>query len=873
MIEFFNSLLGIDIPLWVFIASPFILILLVLFVIWFIATRVFKSRLDHIINAKDSKQLSEATAFFEKHYPAKKLMLFSKRMERYSRQMGPMIVRETGLSDRWVQKLTHKSLPSASDLRRVLLCCPSSTYFKAFAAAEQHPRLRKAFLKWIQGEGEEKVLRLLAESCRGESFTPDLSKSFLENSRSILYELTGEPEWYARYFAYRILLIDNDPITERTLNDGLLDPHPLIRKTLSEHISFESDKVWDILWDKLIHDPVYEVREAARLRISKEFTDRYHPKDANTNEEETARILELLDHESQEDKIYAMIALENPNKELRYHAAVFLERCGSLVSLLNKNTLDDPSTLEQSVPLLQKALEVNVSGFLLDYSSGDGGPLLAAARLLSETTEHPFGTAESICILEKKVFAFFHNKKPTPSTSEIYIKTLEAVVNNGNVNAIEHAAEELLRREHDEVFLKLLLPHLPVKSEAIFSPILFRFLENAAFPLRDDLVSILGTFNPDVVLPRVFQILNSSRTKHPHIVFISALKILGSMKLPFCLQRVLESLPTLEPDETEVFGRLIADYPQEMFDAKARSLLATPDARIRASLISILPVTKNESFMKDIRSSLKDADPDVRVAAIKALLGFGELKLINQETSMLHDPVERVRLATARVIAEHGNVAAMDILSNIIQDQNENDVVKIGVITGLGYASNAEGLKILVNVLDLNNELREYAESALSMRVSKRDITQLIEIFKDAEPQLREKLIPIFKAQGSKAEPQIVEILKDEVASLKPFFVNVLEDTGYVGMIIRRLSNKNAETRREAAQLLSLMDTLSAYRGLILAAKDPDQEVRVCVVKALEKLKNSQSRDILQKLKDDPDNRIRKYTYWALERLDSLGME
>jgi HEAT repeat protein len=58
-----------------------------------------------------------------------------------------------------------------------------------------------------------------------------------------------------------------------------------------------------------------------------------------------------------------------------------------------------------------------------------------------------------------------------------------------------------------------------------------------------------------------------------------------------------------------------------------------------------------------------------------------------------------------------------------------------------------------------------------------------------------------------------------------------------------------------------------------MAAKDPDQEVRVCVVKALEKLKSSQSHDILEKLKEDPDNRVRKYTHWALERLDSLAME
>jgi HEAT repeat protein len=73
--------------------------------------------------------------------------------------------------------------------------------------------------------------------------------------------------------------------------------------------------------------------------------------------------------------------------------------------------------------------------------------------------------------------------------------------------------------------------------------------------------------------------------------------------------------------------------------------------------------------------------------------------------------------------------------------------------------------------------------------------------------------------------------------------------------------------------MLSLLDTLPAFRGLVLAAKDPDQEVRVCVVSALEKLSSSESRDILENLKNDPDNRVRKYTHWALERLDSLALE
>ncbi|MCL2804389.1 MAG: HEAT repeat domain-containing protein [Treponema sp.] len=838
MINFINSLLGFDVPVWAYIAAAGLLLLIALFLNWLIHTRIFMFRLRRIINAKNDAETAEAKNIFEKHYPANKL--------------------------------------SRSDLKRILLYCPRFYLFKAFIAAGRYPQLQKVFNNWMLNEGKEKVIRLLAETCRGEEFDSAYGKCLLENNDdagTLLRELTGEPEWFARYFAYKILLLDRETLTERSMEDGINDPHPLIRKILTENISFDSEKTWVILWDKLIHDPVYEVRETARKRITKEYMDRYCPKDAALNEEETVRVLELLDPDCQEDRTFAMLSLESGDKAFCYPSAVFLEKCGVLASLIAKITLDDITSLEHTTSLLKKALDVNVSGFLKDYPTGDGAPLLSAARLLAATGT----TYEHICYLEKKVFAFFGGKKPDPSTAEIYTKTLEAVIANGNNKAFEILTEELYRRETDPVYLNLILPQISNKTETIFAPILFRYLENAAFPAREELVKLLGTFSPDVILPKVFNILNGSRADNPHIVRISALKILGRMHLPFCLMRILESLPTLTTEETDEFARLIADYPQEMFEEKTRILLATPDARIRASLFTILPITKNDSFMKEIRSSLKDVDPDVRIAAIKALLGFGEIKLLNQETSMLHDPVERVRLAAAEVIAKHGNASAMEILKTITANPNETDVVRLSVIAGLGQASGAEGISILVSVLDSFEDFRIHAEKALAMRTTRRDITQLIEIFKDAEPHLREKLIPVFKAQGKKAEPQILEILKDDVSSFKPYLVKILEETGYIDETKRRLSKRNVEIRREAAMLLSLLDTLPAFRGLVLAAKDPDQEVRVCVVKALEKLKNdkgtSPSRDILEKLKDDPDSRIRKYTYWALERLDSLSME
>jgi len=882
MEEQFSFFSELTIPFWGYVmaaaAAIILIVLLVLFVRWFVRTRIFKFRLKKIINAQDADKAEEAIRNFELSYPAEKLVRYSQRMERYSWQMGPEVVRKTGLADKWVQKLTNAILPSVTDIRRVLLYCSSESVFKAFVAASLHPRLRGYFFKWMRDEGEEKVVRLLAQTCRGEEFDPAFCIGILKSQTLLLRELTDEAEWYSRYFAYKILLLDTEELTEKTIEEGLMDPHPLVRKILTDGFVADEEKTLKVLWDKFLHDPVYEVREAARRRISKEFAHTYNLSDKNLNKEETARVLELLDPDFQEDRTFAMSALESEDKELRYHAAAFLDRHGILASYLAKNTLDDPSGTERCVNLLRKALEVNVSGFLMDYQAGDGTPLLAAARLLSAAGgtaggNPPFGTQEAICYLEKKVFAFFGEKKAERSLGAIYEKTIEAVVANGNVKAFELLADELSRRESDSVYLEYLIPRIPKIVEAMFAPMLFRFLENTNFPARAKLVWLLGTFSADIVLPEIFRILNEGRAKYPHIVRISALKIMGHLQLPFCLQRILESLPTLTADETDEFAGLIANYPKDMFEEKVKILLASPDAQIRAAIITILPVTKNDTFLKEIRTSLKDVDPDVRVAAIKSLLGYGEIKLLNQETSMLRDPIERVRLATSEVIAKHGNTAAMEILKNVINDENETDVVKIGVLTGLGQSSNADAIPILIEVLDSASELREYAVNALALRTSKRDITQLTEIFKDAEPPLREKLIPVFKAQGKEAEPRILEILKEDVASLKPYLVKILEETGYVDRAKKRLSYRSVEDRRDAAQQLSLLDTLSAFRGLVIAAKDPDQEVRVCVVKALEKLRNSQSHDILEQLKQDPDNRIRKYTLWALERMESLQME
>jgi HEAT repeat protein len=100
----------------------------------------------------------------------------------------------------------------------------------------------------------------------------------------------------------------------------------------------------------------------------------------------------------------------------------------------------------------------------------------------------------------------------------------------------------------------------------------------------------------------------------------------------------------------------------------------------------------------------------------------------------------------------------------------------------------------------------------------------------------------------------------------------VLEKTGYVEERIRQLAHRDPQVRQQAAEFLSLVGTKAAFRGIVLAARDPDQEVRVRVVKALERLETPEGQEILKSLENDPDSRVRRYTLWALERLRAKAL-
>jgi len=262
--------------------------------------------------------------------------------------------------------------------------------------------------------------------------------------------------------------------------------------------------------------------------------------------------------------------------------------------------------------------------------------------------------------------------------------------------------------------------------------------------------------------------------------------------------------------------------------------------------------------MADVKAGLRDADPDVRSAAVRALAEFQEDKaLAAGGMDLLRDPVERVRIAAASALARVGGASVVKKLADVIADANEMDEVKSSLFAGLGRADDRASLDLLVNELGARDEWAGELGAALSMRSSRKDLERILELFKDATGEAKSRIADSVRGMGKRGEDALVQLLTEDIVSLKPYIVEALESLGYVEARIRELKHRDPEVRRESAAALSLVGSRAAYRGIVLAARDPDQEVRVSVTKALERLAGPDGEAILSELENYPYVRLR----------------
>ncbi|MEE8440569.1 MAG: HEAT repeat domain-containing protein, partial [Spirochaetia bacterium] len=786
-------------------------------------------------------------------------------IEKLTGKHGEVLVHLLGIDRLWTERLSEQA--RRSDFRRVLQYAPEYGLFTCFLVALKNVGLRSILRGYLADNSDFLVLRRLALSGRGEDFSGTSARNFFAERLDEIREMTGDPEWPSRYFAVKILLHDANERSVRALWDAFADPHPFVRRTVATELQTDDrQQLYERLTELFLNDPVFEVRYAARDRIRADFADLYTFDAGQLTPEQALHTVELLDPKSTDDENAAVELLSGDNLELRLAAARLLVRCGTLDRLFVQADLGDREGLQRTLLILTNAAAVNVVTFLSAVRKNPApGSLYIAAKLLQK-----HGAAELLVETAERVFRL--QSDVTPNYVEIYTDTVQALSSRGSDEALRLLEREIVRRRSTPELLRIALLGVPHGKDHVFAATLMEALKDGSFPERDALRKAVRKLDTGTVLTEALRIITEDRRRHEHSVRIDALKLLGELNLPYTLQDILEHLPILPLDEARNFTHMLQQHLPAELDRKVAMLLQSVDGSIRAAVIAALPATGKKTFLPQITQALVDADPDVRIAATWALVDYEETRTLGQAAEMLRDPVARVRASVARALGTAGSAASLDALKNSIADENEVVPVKLAAIEGLGASTENTAVDILVSVLEGDSELRPEALAALSGKSDKRSVARLVEQFKDAAPELRDHITSAFRMMGRESEDAIREVLDQDILSLKPYLAEILEATGYVESRIRMLSHRDPKVRRAAALFLSKVGSKAAFRGIVMAARDPDNEVRVQVTKALERLATEEGSQILHALEEDPDRRIRKYTHWALQRIKAKSL-
>jgi len=779
-----------------------------------------------------------------------------------SQRYGLNLVVLTKLDDYWVDKIERS--PSIRLFKRALSYSPDKCLFPCFRSSLEKKRFRSILREWMEKSGEFMIMRSIASSCAGRDFDGRAALEAYGDFKEELYQMTGDHEWKNRWFAYSILIHDKDERSVRSIWESFGDTSYRVREKAAELYSPDDssrESFYIQLLSLLLDDPEYRVRKTARNRIERDFSDLYTIPE-KLSYIQKLHLAEFLNPQIEEDRKFAFTLLDSNDEELTFEAARLLSKAGSLKRLFLDVFHEDRDSLDRAAELLLHSARVHCTGFLSALEeTTNPGTLLLATKILSH-----YGDRKHITTLVQKVRAFGEEQKKTLPLREVYRQGLLCACTRGDDTSLHLLAHELTARRGDVDLHNRILPELPIDKAHVYIGNLIDYLSTPAYPAKERLRSLLSRIEPSFTLPQLFELIKTEDENIHPIIQEEALKVLCELELPYTVQHLLEHLPLLSISQANRYTELISSYNRETYTERVKYLLSTSDARIRSRIISSLPSRFFSDFHYRILESVGDPDPEVRSAAAWCLVTNGSEKDHAKVLSLLHDPVHEVRVEAARAIATHTVSAYSSAVIDLLEDPNELLPVKRSAIEGLAESREEKSVDVLVAILAEENELEGDVVRAISQKSGTAMITRILSHVEQADQRIRRLLIQALKSMGESAETVLESLVFDLDSILRDVTVEILEKIGSVDSRIRHLTNRDVSVRREAAAFLAHVGTKNAYRGLVLAAKDPDDEVRAHVVRALDALDSDKGRSMLEELREDADRRVRTLTEWAIER-------
>ncbi|UCB45588.1 MAG: HEAT repeat domain-containing protein [Spirochaetota bacterium] len=782
----------------------------------------------------------------------RKANLITKLLKDTEKKQSSEILNKTGISQIWISTLRRTRKKNI--FQNILNYYIQDGFFPCFKYAMQKSWYQKYLFNWMEENRLSLPLLSIAHSAYGEDFDGKMAYGLFSENLEEIKDLLGDPNWRGRFFAMKILFNTEDETVKQNLFELFQDPQPIIRKIMIEEFASPSERVKEILFNIILRDPNDNVRTSAQTKYRAFFVNFPEIDIEKLKPEETLHLIHALRKGNKDDEAIATELVLEDNLEIRYHAARYLEDSGTLKRYCSNLDMGDKKDFSRKLQIMRCSASVGVTRFLKDcINLASRESLYFAASILGEV-----GDETLITDLLKKVV--------DTDLQDVYRIACTAAVKRGMKEAKRLLGEEIHKYISDrEVLLDLIEKVTPLPDSVFITPLL-EVLEKREDLTEQTRKALLKKSN-DMLIEKLVKIITEKHKSVSQRMKIQCLLLLAALRKEYCLSIILEYLPILPVEFVNELSPVLSSYPKGLLKQKVSYYLDQIDGEVRSHIIALIPKTGLKDFLPDIRNALNDADPMVRIAATYALVEMEDIRSFVRTLPLLKDPVEEVRDQVAFALGRTGRNTLMKAVSKIYYDENEITSVKRSIIKGLGESKTATSTEILVDFLEKEEILTNDIIDALKSHSEKENITIILERMKDAGAELKNRLSLLLKKIGIKAKPALVSLLESEFMSLKTYAGEVLDIVGGTDEEIVHLKHRDPAIRREAAKILSLIGTVKAFRGLIMASRDPDREVRVNVVKALEKLETKEGKAILRILEEDTDHKIRKYTHWALERL------
>jgi len=784
---------------------------------------------------------------------SRKTKLIVKLLKAIEADRARHVLYRTGLAHEWVDVL--KITPMKKYYMNILHFHIQEGFFFCFKYALEKNKWRKHLKQWLEDNRSQLPLQTIAHSGRGESFDGKKAFTLFEEKKEEVQEMLGDPDWKGRFFALKILVAAEDDETRTLLFNLFNDPNPLIRKTMIEEYDLHGqEKVKDSLFHLILKDPNPGIRAAALEKYRKSFGNLPEINIETLTQQEIIHLLEALRPQVKDDEGIATGLMLDDNSEIRYHAARYLDKSGTLVRFCTNLDMGDMKDFKRKITILKNAANVGITGFLKKcIYTGSRESLTLAAEVLNVT-----GDTALLGNLLK--MAIDH------SLDDVYRLTVHAIVNRGDADTRYLLCDELHNNIQKKEILTPLIKEITPLEDTFFIDPLIEILG-----ARDDLTVLtrkaLLTKQNDTLIEKLIGIIKNETSAEKNQLRIQALFLLAELKKEYCLSFIFEHLAVLPIEFVSQFADIVIKYPKRLLKETIAYYLKQVDGEIRAHLIALIPKIDIPDFIGEVRTAQDDADPLVRIASTFALVEMNDTRSFGQAFSLMRDPVEEVRNQVAFALGGTGKKEIFKHMAKIFYDENEVSSVKESIIRGIAESKTPQATDLLVDFLEKDKTFTGKILDELKSHTQRRNIEVLINRMKDGGESLKKNIANAFIKMGMEVKPDLISLLESELTSHKVYASEILDTIGATEEEITKLKHRDPVIRREAARILSLIATVKSFRGLIMASRDPDREVRINVVRALEKLETPEGKTVLKALEEDPDSKIRKYTHWALERL------